>query len=297
MQLEVLSLPIQLDLAIPEIEGFRRFIGAWIVETSDGIIVVDPGPYTTIPILVHELESRGVQKLAAILLTHIHVDHAGGTGALLEKFSGVPVVVHSRVHKHLADPTELTRGSIKVLGETLMAAYGPIPPVSAELLVAAETSSWGAIPTPGHSSDHVSYIIGDTIFTGEALGNTTPDSSGFYLRPATPPRFFFDTYTSSIRALEKRINSQKIVRYCFAHFGMREESADQGSRLPELSLDQISLWVDTVRANAEEPIENIVEHLLEVDSHFAPYRTLPSDIQSREMIFVGNSIRGILSLL
>ncbi len=294
MHLEIRNLPEQLDLVIPELEGFKRFIGAWVVDTSDGIVIVDPGPYTTIPILVHELEARGIEKLAAILLTHIHVDHAGGTAALLEKFPMTPVVAHSRVHKHLADPTELMRGSIKVLGEALMNAYGPILPISPELLVAAETGSWGAIPTPGHSSDHVSYAIGDTIFVGEALGNTTPDSSRFYLRPATPPRFFFDIYGSSIRAIEARVAGQKTVRYCFGHFGMREENADQASRLAQMSLAQIGLWVDTVRSNAEEPIETLVERLLEVDTCFAPYRTLPSDIQFRELIFIRNSIRGIL---
>lgn len=295
MKLEVLSLPQQLDLQIPELEGFKRFIGAWIVETSHGIVVVDPGPYTTIPILISELEARGMKKLAAILLTHIHVDHAGGTGALLEKFVGTPVVVHSKVHKHLADPTELMRGSIKVLGESLMSAYGPILPVSLELLVAAETSSWGAIETPGHSSDHLSYAIGDTVFTGEALGNTTPDSKGFYLRPATPPRFFFDVYTSSIRRLEKIIESRGIRKLCFGHFGMREENEDRDSWLTRISLAQIKLWVDIIRTNAEESRETIVDRLLEVDSCFASFRTLPSDIQSREMIFVSNSIQGILA--
>jgi glyoxylase-like metal-dependent hydrolase (beta-lactamase superfamily II) len=283
------------DLAIPELEGFKRFFGAWIVETSLGVVIVDPGPYATIPLLVHELETRGIEKLAAILLTHIHIDHAGGTAALLEKFSGTPVVAHSRVHKHLVEPAELMRGSLKVLGESLMSAYGPILPVSSDLLVAAETSHWGAIPTPGHSSDHVSYAIDDTIFIGEALGVTAPDSLAFYLRPATPPRFFLDTYTSSIRALEAKATGKKIVRYCFGHFGFREERADQQCRLPQMSLAQIGLWVETVRSKAQEPIEAIIECLLEVDSSFAPYRTLPPDIQAREMIFINNSIRGILS--
>lgn len=295
MQLEIRSLPQQVDMAIPALEGFRSFIGAWIVETSLGIVVVDPGPYKTIPILVHELETRGVKDLAAILLTHIHIDHAGGTAALLERFSGTPVVAHSRVHKHLTDPRELISGSMKVLGESLMSGYGPILPISADLLVPAETSNWGAIPTPGHSSDHVSYAIGDTIFTGEALGNTTPDALGFYLRPATPPRFFFDTYISSIRVLDEKIKEQRISRYCFGHFGIREENENQPCRLPQMSLAQIGLWVETVRADPEAPIERIVECLLKVDPYFAPFQTLPADIQAREMIFVTNSIRGILS--
>jgi glyoxylase-like metal-dependent hydrolase (beta-lactamase superfamily II) len=294
MQVELRSMPQQLDLVIPALEGFKRFIGAWIVDTSEGIVVVDPGPYSTIPILIDALETNGVEKLAALLLTHIHIDHAGGVAALLEKFRGTPVIVHSRVHKHLADPTELTRGSLKVLGQALMDAYGPIGPVPSELLVAAETSIWGAIPTPGHSSDHVSYAIGDTIFVGEALGNTSPDSSQFYLRPATPPRFFYDIYANSIRAIEVKVATQQTVRYCFGHFGMREEDVGQAMRLPQMSLNQIGLWVDTVRSHAEESIEVIVERLLEVDECFAPFKTLLSDMQSREMIFVRNSIRGIL---
>jgi len=297
VHLEIRTSPQQVDLAISQLEGFREFIGAWVVETSRGVIIVDPGPDVTIPILVHELELWGIKKLSAILLTHIHVDHAGGTAALVKRFPMTPVVAHSRIHKHLVDPTELIRGSVRVLGESLMSIYGPIRPVPSELLRSAELGGWGAIPTPGHSSDHISYLIDDTIFIGEALGNTTPDSSQFYLRPATPPRFFFDVYTNSIKAIQEKVTGLERVKYCFGHFGIRDEHIDALLCLPQIALAQIGLWVDTVRKHSEEPVEAIVDLLLEVDTYFAAFKRLPLDIQAREIIFIKNSVRGILGSL
>jgi glyoxylase-like metal-dependent hydrolase (beta-lactamase superfamily II) len=281
--------PYQVNLVIPALPGFHDFIGAWVVETTEGVIVVDPGPTSTIPLLVDFLVQHDYQDVFAILLTHIHIDHAGGTGELLKTFPDAKVVVHPRSHQHLIDPTKLFLGSQRVLGDTLMGEYGPILPVPTASLEDAFAEKWGGLATPGHSPDHVAYIVGDVIFCGEALGNTCPLSSSFYLRPATPPRFIESLYLKSVESL---INYDSKL-WCFGHFGSCDSTMFvKLGALPILAYQQIQYWIEVVD-NCRKSEEEIIKTLLETDPLFEPLQFLPSDVQARELIFIKNSLRGI----
>src|SRR5690242_9017571 len=120
-----------IDLDQPALEGFRKFISSWLYLGQGFTLLVDPGPLSTIPRLSAELRRLGVERLDYALLTHIHIDHAGGTGALLREFPGATVICHPEGIRHLVAPEKLWQGSRKVLGP-LADAYGEIVPVPAE---------------------------------------------------------------------------------------------------------------------------------------------------------------------
>jgi glyoxylase-like metal-dependent hydrolase (beta-lactamase superfamily II) len=295
--INLLSQPEQLDLSISALTGFYNFIGCWCLKGENGFIVIDPGPLATIDELIEYLSDRGCtpstssksDQLFAILLTHIHIDHAGGVGALSEIYSSAKVVAPKRSIKHLIDPTRLKESSSAVLG-SLMLHYGDIVPVPEDRLVAAEdefdgVSYWKAIPTPGHSPDHTSYLIDEYLFCGEALGVTCVPISELYRRPATPPRFEKEPYLRSINELAKL--APRTV--CFGHFGSLDCSNDPFGQ----SKAQIERWISIITENINSTDNETIQILVEKDPLFTPYRDLPEAIKRREDIFIINSIRGI----
>lgn len=156
--------------------GFCDFITPWLLETENGTLLIDPGPSATIPFLAEIIRQEGVDDIQFVLLTHVHIDHAGGVGDLISLFPGAQIISHPRSFKHLVNPSHLWQSSLEVLGE-LAVRYGPVTGVPEHSLI--EDPS-GAVPgltiidTPGHSSHHQSYIFthGDTkiLFPGEAAG-------------------------------------------------------------------------------------------------------------------------------
>lgn len=285
----LISAPEQIDLALPALSGFYDFIGCWCARTPEGFLIVDPGPAATIPDVIAYLHERGAtssgsSSLTTILLTHIHVDHAGGTGLLAAAFPDATVICPARSIRHLVDPTRLEESSRTVLG-TLMDHYGPIAPVPASRIVAAEESPWHAIATPGHSPDHTSYLIDGHLFCGEALGVICAPASPTYRRPATPPRFEREPYLATIDLLEQ----QSPHTACFGHFG----SLPWTHELCAQSRQQITTWIEIVSAHPTASDETLIDLLLAQDPLFAPFAELPEPIQQRERTFVRNSLRGI----
>lgn len=108
-----------IDLDQPSLEGFRQFISCWLYQDEKLCFVVDPGPLSTIPVLLKELQKQQVKSLDYILLTHIHIDHAGGTGELLRTFPQTKVICHPNGIKHLIAPEKLWAGSKKFSGSSL----------------------------------------------------------------------------------------------------------------------------------------------------------------------------------
>ena len=284
---------VPLDQNLP---GFTAFIGAWLVR-GNRTWLIDPGPAATIPHLIGALDAISVKHLDAILLTHIHIDHAGGVGDLVRHFADTPVICHNSAVKHLADPTRLWEGSVKTLGATAR-AYGSIRPVPGAVIVDAghcPEPDIVAIETPGHAVHHVSYLVDETLFAGEAGGvfHRMADG-GTYLRPATPPRFFAET---SIRSIDTLI-SLPHRRLCYGHFGMTEDTPE----ILAVHRDQLGRWVETIRREKQiDPGKGIVDRcmarLLKEDTLMAGWHTMAAAVRQREAAFMANSIRGILGYL
>jgi glyoxylase-like metal-dependent hydrolase (beta-lactamase superfamily II) len=289
----------RISLSIP-IPGFSDFITPWLLsETGGRRILVDPGPACSIPLLIKALRTRGVTRLDLVLITHIHIDHSGGTGLLLRAFPEARVAVHARGVTHLVNPTRLWASTIATLGEELARSYGEIAPVpeSSILDEKAVPDRLQIVETPGHSQHHRAYIYmssrSQLAFTGEAAGVYL---GGGYLRPATPPRFFYETTAKSIQILKARLQGAKLMLY--GHYGY----TDRPIQMLDAALNQIHLWKTVTKelvpkdspVQLEETVRHLVTHLCRSDPFLAGLATFPADVLQRELYFLRNSARGFV---
>jgi glyoxylase-like metal-dependent hydrolase (beta-lactamase superfamily II) len=280
-----------IDLDQPTLEGFRHFISSWLCKGDGFTLVVDPGPLSTIPQLRETLHRHGVKRLDYVLLTHIHIDHAGGTGALLQEFPEAVVVCHPDGIRHMVAPEKLWQGSRKVLG-ALAETYGEIVPVPAEQIRFEETIGHTGIRTfltPGHAQHHCSYLLNDLLFGGEVAGVRYPVAEGIFMRPATPPRFILEVALDSI----DRMIALAPQRMVFAHYGLVDNALEH----LRIARNQLLLWVKGVAATAavEESGREaaLIDWLFEHDVHYRNFAYLPPDIKARERYFFGNTLRGM----
>lgn len=271
--------------------GFRQFISTWLLDIEGRYLLVDPGPSCSIPTVLGALQARGIFQLEGVILTHIHLDHAGGIGQLLQTIPIQWVLAHPQAHRHLIDPSALWKGSLKVLGD-LATLYGPLCPVPADVLRYDATITVGQdtlhiIETPGHAPHHLSVIWRDFLFAAEAVGVSYPSQDFHYMRPATPPTFLPDIFLASIQRLQA---SPHLPNYlCYGHFGMR----DHAPSLIQQAYEQTQLWLSLLQKHYTQTEEEILQHLWANDPLFANFHRLPEDIQQRERYFVSNSIKGM----
>ncbi len=282
----------RVPLPVP-LAGFEDFISAW-VHTGDPVCVIDGGPAVSGGTLLAALDELGVNRLDYILLTHIHIDHAGGVQALSDAFPETRVVCHPKGIVHVAEPERLWQGSLKTLGNVAR-SYGPIGPVPRQRLCGADqlrSDSLSAVPTPGHAAHHYSYLLNGILFAGEAGGNCLSlADGGCYLRPATPPRFFLETYLQSL----DRLIALKPERICYGHVGMQTGAG----RLLRAHRDQLRHWAQLIRPffaaqyeDQDAAMAACRDHLLQNDPLLAGFSSLSAAVQERERSFIINSIKG-----
>ncbi len=284
------------DLDIPR-PGFYNFISSWILKEGNRAIVIDPGPSTTVETLFSSLKELEVEDIDYILLTHIHLDHAGGCGALAKSYPGSFIVCHSRAMKHLENPQRLWEGSLKVLGD-LAESYGRPEPVDGQRLYPEGDILWNdnliqSLDTPGHAPHHLAFLLGDILFAGEVSGARLPSKGGLYIRPATPPPFrpeiALDSLSLAIKAKPKQI--------CYGHYGI----VNQAVKMMKKSKDQLNLWLTLLekkfKTDPELDEDRAMKLLLEKDPHLNFYYDLEPDVREREAYFIKNSIRGMLQYL
>lgn len=177
--------------------GHPRSIAAALLRSENHAALIDPGPASTLSTLREQLAGLGlsVPDLNAILLTHIHLDHAGSTGALVRENPRLKVYVHSRGAAHMIDPSNLLRSASRLYGNEMERMFGEFQPVPADNLQAldgGEIIALGArqlrvLYTPGHASHHVTYFdpAEGIAFVGDAAGISINGHS--FILPATPP--------------------------------------------------------------------------------------------------------------
>jgi glyoxylase-like metal-dependent hydrolase (beta-lactamase superfamily II) len=230
--------------------GRERYTAAYLL-AAERPTLVETGPTTSVEPVVAGLERLGVgaEDLANIVVTHIHLDHAGGVGRLRRRFPRATVFVHERGARHLADPARLVASATRLYGETQMRSlFGPVDPVPEGRLRAlsdGERIDLGGRNlltdyTPGHASHQVALTDSATgaVFTGDALGVHVPDLP--VLRPATPPPDVdVEAGVASIERIRERARSVLL----FAHFGPIAEV----DRICDLAVTRLRGWADAVR--------------------------------------------------
>ena len=274
----------------PEFKGFSQFLGAWLYRYRGWTLLIDPGPASTVSELKDSLKDLGINKVDLILLTHIHLDHAGCVGHLSSAFRDSKILCHPKARQHLIDPARLWKGSKLVLKE-IADAYEPPLGVEESRIVTELPSEMEAliIDTPGHAPHHLSFKIGEVLFVGEALGVHLKIHGKRYMRVATPPRFIYETYRDSIL----RLKALKAEYVAFGHFGISEFKIS----LFEDAISQIDLWVKVIGENREliekGNYSEMINRLLGSDPYLYLYNKMDRDTKEREDFFIKNSMDGI----
>ena len=280
-----------IPLNLPE-EGFHHFLCAWLYRDDSTVILVDPGPRSTVPALLQALEEMRIRHIDHILLTHIHLDHAGGLGLLLERYPDARAICHPKGIPHLNEPAKLWEASKRILYETAV-LYGEPAPVAEKNLdyrrdIPAGGSTVTVYETPGHAPHHLCYRIGDMLFTGEAAGIFYPMEKELYLRIAAPPGFELGDYRKSLGLL--RNTDASVI--CYSHYGLSFEIR----KLLDLASAQTELWATVIErcsSLASPQFEaKVFDALLAVDPGLSCFHQLPADVKKRETYFLNNSFRG-----
>ena len=280
----------------PSIEGFDNFISAWLYR-GDLTCLIDVGPSACASELLGALSDLEVKQLDTILLTHIHLDHAGAIGEIAAAFPQTPIICHQAAIQHLVEPSRLWQGTQKVLG-SMATSYGPISPVPENRLQAAEnyqSVSVSPVITPGHASHHVSYLTEKYLFAGETGGVfISLPQNRFYLRPASPPKFILGDALKSVDTLI----AGRPQAICYGHFGIHAD----GVQMLRIHRRQLQFWEELLRAEGEkfdeaDRVSGCLELLLRKDVLMANFNQLPSGIQAREKYFLRNSINGYLGYI
>ncbi len=194
----------------------------------DGL-VVDPGPASSVDAL---LEALGGEPPRALLLTHIHLDHAGATGVLTRTFPSLTVYVHERGAPHLIDPSRLLASAERLYGDDMERLWGEVAPVPAErvqTLAGGETVEGMRVAyTPGHASHHVCYLHEATgeAFVGDVAGVRLPAST-YTVAPTPPPDIDVEAWLASV----DEVAAWSPTALCLTHFGRHEDVTDQLERL------------------------------------------------------------------
>jgi glyoxylase-like metal-dependent hydrolase (beta-lactamase superfamily II) len=232
--------------------GRARVIGCWQV----GDVLVDPGPGSCLPTL---LSALGDTRPRALLLTHIHLDHAGASGSLVQRWPDLEVYVHERGARHLVEPGRLLDSARRLYGEDMDRLWGEflaVPESQLRVLRGGEAlfdGSFEVAYTPGHASHHVSYLHDATAFVGDVGGVRITDD-GLTVPPTPPPDIDVEAWHRSIELIERWAPA----RLAMTHFGATDDVAGQlaevGRRLDD--------WAGLVRTGDRDAfIATVVEQI------------------------------------
>jgi len=214
-------------------QGRPQIIAAFLLESGGELALLETGPSTGTEALLRGIRERGFDpaEIKKVLLTHIHLDHAGAAGYWAGQ--GARIFVHERGARHLADPSKLIEGARYIYKDQMDTLWGEIRAVPEELITIlkdGETVKLGretltALDTPGHAKHHLAYLTGGVIFTGDVAGVRLPGNR--YIAPATAPsQFDPEEYDASILRL-REVGADKLYLTHFGEFDDPENHLDR----------------------------------------------------------------------
>jgi glyoxylase-like metal-dependent hydrolase (beta-lactamase superfamily II) len=255
--------------------GRPKSVAALLIESAGAAAIIDPGPQSTVETLRARLRERGheFRALHSVLLTHIHLDHAGATGTLFRENPDLKVYVHSFGAPHMADPSRLLASAGRLYGGELTSLYGeflPVPEKNLRPLDGGEELHFGDATlqvhyTPGHASHHVSYwdASSRTAFVGDTAGIRV-QGDGFLIPATPPPDIDAELWNASL----DKIASWNPDRLFLTHFGFIDNATEHIRRYKECLRD----WVELTQRLLESGLETTEAEKQFVDSIAAEIR-------------------------
>jgi glyoxylase-like metal-dependent hydrolase (beta-lactamase superfamily II) len=242
-------------------QGSPQVVATGVLEGASRVALIDPGPGSTLPVLREQLALGGLSlgDVEAILLTHIHLDHAGACGTILREHPGITVYVHERGAPHLINPEKLLNSATRLYGsamDRLWGAFEPVPQGNIRALAGGETVAAGGHTlqtayTPGHASHHLAYFDEPSriAFVGDVAGVSLPPAH-VILPPTPPPDIDVEAWVASV----EKILAWHPEALFLAHFGLK---ANPAIHLQEL-IERLRGWARLVKdLMADEPDEDV----------------------------------------
>lgn len=199
----------RLEVRIPD----ARYTFSVYLLTEKEAVLIDPGPTVVVPTILEAMEQLGIEQLAYIIPTHIHMDHGGGAGKLAERFPRAKVVLHPRGERHAIDPSRLIAATKAAYDDDFERTYGPILPIGESQVkvvedgdvIDADGRQLRIIHAPGHASHHMAILDGKTggLFCGEALGVPVAGTKSPVLPSVSIGDLDVDRYLASIEKLSR----------------------------------------------------------------------------------------------
>ena len=227
--------------------GAEKSVGVYLLETDVGVALFDCGPASCIAALKRGLAERGLElaDVKQLLLSHIHLDHAGAAGSLVREQPELQVWVSEIGAPHLVDPSRLERSARRLYGDAFDELWGELAPVpEANVRIASgRAAGLECFPSPGHASHHVCYFDGTTLFAGDAAGVRIQPSKAV-LPPTPPPDVDVEAWYRTLEEIERHAPE----RLALIHFGVAD---DVSRHLTELR-ERLDVWAGRVKEGLSE---------------------------------------------
>jgi glyoxylase-like metal-dependent hydrolase (beta-lactamase superfamily II) len=225
-----------------------RILGCYLLETADGLALHDCGPTSRLPALKAALADRGLAltDIRHLLLSHIHLDHAGAAGTLVREHPGLRVHVSEIGAPHVVDPSRLDASARRLYGEAFDLLWGELAPVPGENVevVGSRVVGLECFPSPGHASHHVCYLHEDgTLYAGDAVGVRIQPAS-IVLPVCPPPELDVEAWFRTFEEIERR----RPERLALIHFGVAESPSEHLATVRE----RLTIWAERGREGLDE---------------------------------------------
>jgi len=246
---------VTLDL---DFQNKTQAIASYLIRHDDGAVLIESGPGSTISVLEAGLAKEGLstRDITHVLLTHIHLDHAGAAGWLSRQ--GAKIFVHPNGAPHLLNPEKLIASATRIYGDRMQTLWGEFLPVAENQLTVTKDAEeilignlrFVSFHTPGHAEHHTCYLFDDVCFTGDVGGVRIPGYQ--YLRaPMVPPELHFGKWRETI----SRLRSLGFTRIAPTHYGIYDDAAWHLNELQNY-LDETEKWLEEVMP-ADPPVEEL----------------------------------------
>jgi len=268
-----------IDLNFMDLPGT---IASYLIPHSRGCILVECGPGSTIPALEKGLSRHGfkISDISDVLLTHIHLDHAGASGWLASQ--GATIHVHPVGAAHMLDPEKLLASAERIYGDLMKTLWGEFLPVkdtklkthTDEEIIQINEMQFRCLDTPGHANHHYAYLWENICFSGD-IGGVRLSGTNHLRVPMPPPEFILERWQDSVKRLIKEFTNGNFNYIAPTHFGVFDDPAWHLNSLDK-ALKDINSWIETVMPT-NPSIDSINEQFLNWTQQRAFIDGMPQD--------------------